>query len=249
MKRSQLAGAQALAQALAQGRPVRVVLAAQGAAQQHAGLLQAAQAAGARVQATSEADLRRMSAGEPAELLALLGPAPGATLQELLARGGACWLLHRASYPSNVGFAVRTAEVSGADGLIVDADFSRDQRSRVSHVSMGADRRLPLVWDSTDNALAEAKRQGVRCIAIEHGGDHSIYESDLTGPALVLVGNERHGIERDVLARCDLVAHIPMRGFVPSYNLQAALSMVAGERLRQVTGRPSQGNQSSTRAK
>ena len=36
-----------------------------------------------------------------------------------------------------------------------------------------------------------------------------------------------------LLARCDAVLRIPMRGFVPAYNLQAAMAMVAGERLRQ----------------
>ena len=31
----------------------------------------------------------------------------------------------------------------------------------------------------------------------------------------------------------DLVLRIPMRGFMPSYNLQAAMAAVASERLRQ----------------
>jgi tRNA G18 (ribose-2'-O)-methylase SpoU len=38
----------------------------------------------------------------------------------------------------------------------------------------------------------------------------------------------------EVLEACDLTVRIPMRGFIPSYNLQAAMAIVAGERLRQL---------------
>jgi tRNA G18 (ribose-2'-O)-methylase SpoU len=37
-----------------------------------------------------------------------------------------------------------------------------------------------------------------------------------------------------VLARCDDVVRVPMAGFIPSYNVQAAMAAVAGERLRQM---------------
>jgi tRNA(Leu) C34 or U34 (ribose-2'-O)-methylase TrmL len=40
-----------------------------------------------------------------------------------------------------------------------------------------------------------------------------------------------------VLAAADRVLRLPMRGFIPSYNLQAAMAAVALERLRQLTGR------------
>ena len=36
-----------------------------------------------------------------------------------------------------------------------------------------------------------------------------------------------------MLAGSDAVLRIPMAGFVPSHNLQAAMAMVVGERLRQ----------------
>ena len=39
---------------------------------------------------------------------------------------------------------------------------------------------------------------------------------------------------RALIARCDALASIPMAGFVPSYNLHAAIAAVAAERLRQI---------------
>jgi len=136
-----------------------------------------------------------------------------------------------------VGFAVRTAEVSGAEGLIVDATFNHEARSRVSHVSMGADRVMPVLWASTEQALAAAratKRRVIALEAVDHVRTQPLWEVDLTGNVLLIAGNERDGIDEALLARCDALASIPMAGFVPSYNLHAAIAAVAAERLRQV---------------
>ena len=74
---------------------------------------------------------------------------------------------------------------------------------------------------------------GRRVIALEDVGDAAPWEADLTGPVLFVVGGEHSGIPPEVLARCDAVVRIPMRGFIRSYNLQAAVAIVAAERLRQ----------------
>ena len=190
----------------------------------------------------SDGDMRRMSpSGEQsAPALAMVGPKLTQNLQELLSRGGVIWLLHRAAYPSNVGFCIRTAEVSGAEGVIVDAtEFGHEQRSRVSHVTMGADRVMPVLWQSSEATLAAAKSAKLRIVAIEDVGQQAPHDVDLTGPVLMVVGNEREGIAPWLLNACDTVVRIPMAGFVPSYSLQAAVSAVAAERLRQLAERAS----------
>ena len=144
------------------------------------------------------------------------------------------WLLHRASYPSNVGFAVRTAEVSGADGVIVDAQFNHEQRGRIDHVSMGATRLLPVVYSTTEATLQLAAERGIRCVALEDVGSQAPWEVDLRGPLICIIGNEQVGISDPVLAQCQNKIRIPMAGFVPSYNVQAAMTAIAVERLRQL---------------
>ena len=57
---------------------------------------------------------------------------------------------------------------------------------------------------------------------------------DLTGPVLLIVGGEVRGVHEVLLDACESVVRIPMLGFIPSYNLQAAVAIVAGERLRQL---------------
>jgi 23S rRNA (guanosine2251-2'-O)-methyltransferase len=238
--RSPIAGIEAITAALAVGAPIRVLLVERDdASPSTQGLLDLARARGVAIWRGSAGDLRRMSRGVVSErAIAMAGPEPTGDMTNLLQRGGAVWLLQRAAYPSNVGFAIRTAEVSGADGVVVDATFTHDERARISHVSMGADRLLPVLWESADRTVELARHHGHRIIAIEDAGDSAPWDLDLKGAVLLVVGNERHGIEPELLARCDAVARVPMAGFVPSYNLQAAISAVAIERLRQLAARP-----------
>lgn len=234
--RRHVAGVAAIEDALSAGEPVAVLLVDRDDASESTRALVAhARERGAAIWLGGAGDLRRMSRGTSvAKAIAMLGPEPSAELSGLLARGGAVFLLHRAAYPSNVGFAIRTAEVSGAQGVIVDAAFNHEDRTRVSHVSMGADRLLPVVWASSERALELARTHGYRVIAIEDSGDRAPWDADLTGRVLLIAGNERDGVAPEVLARCDQVVRVPMAGFVPSYSLQAAITAVAVERLRQV---------------
>jgi tRNA G18 (ribose-2'-O)-methylase SpoU len=50
-----------------------------------------------------------------------------------------------------------------------------------------------------------------------------------------VVGGENGGIPPGILARCHARVRVPMAGFIPCYNLQAAVSAIATERLRQLS--------------
>ena len=59
------------------------------------------------------------------------------------------------------------------------------------------------------------------------------WDVDLTGDVMLIVGGEHDGVPEAIMEQCDDVVSIPMAGFVPSYNLQAPLAVVALEALRQ----------------
>ncbi len=184
----------------------------------------------------SENDLWRMSRdnsqGVP-NILALVGRNPDFSLEEVFSNGGLVWLLAGAAYPVNIGFCIRTAEVSGASAVIVDAELNNQERSAAKRASMKAHRFLPVHWTSGFDAIILAKKFGFRIISVEDVGTAAPWEVDMTGNVVLIVGGERNGISEEILSESDEIVRIPMSGFVPSFNLQAPLSAVAIEAQRQ----------------
>lgn len=235
--RRQVAGPEEVARALANGLPLRLLLVADPPKDPAvSALAEAARAAGVPVRSSSENSLWRLGKTDPpSEILGLIGPPPDAPREEVLAAGGCVWLLVGLAYPGNTGFAIRAAEVSGADGVFIDDCFLHEGRREALRASMRADRFMPVFWEPALTALAAARDAGRRIVAIEDVGTRAPWELDLTVPLLLVVGGERHGIPAEVIEACDEAVRLPMHGFIPSYNLQAAMAMVAGERLRQLS--------------
>ena len=184
----------------------------------------------------SENDLWRMSRsnsnGIP-DALCLVGRNPESSMIEVLSKGGLIWLLAGASYPVNIGFCIRTAEVSGADAVIIDAELNNQERSAAKRASMKSHRFLPVFWTSGIESILMAKDYGYTIISVEDVGDSAPWDIDMTGNIVLVVGGERDGIPEQILEQSDEIIRIPMSGFVPSFNLQAPLSYVAIEAQRQ----------------
>lgn len=237
--RIQLVGAARIAAALGAGRPVRVVFVAAGEAptSEEAAVLKDAERAGAAVRELAPRAFARLAA-DPSErrLIALEGPAPDAPLDEVMVGGGAVWLLVDAGYPGNAGFVIRTAEVSGAAAVAIDSDFDRIARRDAVRSSMRADRVLPVFFEPAAAVVAAARAAGRRVVVIEDRGARAPWEVDLTGDPLLVAGGEATGVPEALLDEADAVVRVPMAGFIPSYNLQAAVAAVAAERLRQIAG-------------
>lgn len=231
----QIAGVASIDRALRAGEDVRLLLVAEDArAEDVRGLIARAEESGIAVRTATRNVIARLSMVRPAEdALALVGRDPEANLVESLARGGAFWLLVGVAYPGNVGMVIRTAEVSGADAIAIDGSFDHEAKRAALRASMRADKFMPVLWLDAAQVLDAAKASGHRVIAVDESGERTHFAEDLTGARVFVVGGENGGIPREVLARCDARVRVPMAGFIPCYNLQAAVSAVAVERLRQ----------------
>ena len=222
---------------LKENEDIRLVLVKRGAKnEQLAKILAIVRDRGIRIIRGSDNDMWRMSRdnskGVP-EILALVGRDPTLDLDESIEAGGLIWLLAGATYPVNIGFCIRTAEVSGADAVIVDAELSNTERKAAKRASMKAHRVIPVHWGDGLQAVKKAKKSGFRIISVEDTGTKSPWKTDLTGNIVLIVGGEKKGISKDILEYSDEIIRIPMTGFVPSFNLQAPLSAVAVEAQRQ----------------
>jgi 23S rRNA (guanosine2251-2'-O)-methyltransferase len=192
---------------------------------------------GIAVRESSKSDMWRMSrvndGVDPPPILALVGRRPDATVDEILSSGGLCWLLDGARYPVNIGFTIRTAEVSGAQAVFVDGSLNHAEKKAARRASMKAHRFMPVHWVDGKELVVLAKEANFRVISLEDSGEIGPWEEDLTGDVLLVIGGEHDGISDHILKESDSVLRVPMSGFVPSYNLQAPMAVVAAEALRQ----------------
>ncbi|RJU83764.1 MAG: hypothetical protein DWB93_02775 [Candidatus Poseidoniales archaeon] len=185
----------------------------------------------------SERDIWRMARDNKfdtkPQILALVGRNPNASIDEILESDGIIWLLAGAKYPVNIGFTIRTAEVSGANAVFIDSELNSNDRKGAKRASMKSHRFIPLHWVDGISIVDRAKLSGFRIISIEDIGSKTPWEADLTGKIMLIIGGEREGISKSILEKSDEILRIPMTGFVPSFNLQAPMAIVAAEAQRQ----------------
>ena len=227
----QITGLDAVMEALEQGVAIDRVL----VDREHdtAALRALCEAAEVPLEEGSTNDLWRMSADGAQVALALTGRPQSETLEEVMTAGGCVWLFDGVEYSTNLGFAIRTAEVSGADAVLLNVSKTHEERRTIRRASMRADRFIPVIYTSTDDILEAAKALGFRIVVAEDIGEQGPWDEDLTGDIILVVGAEREGVSQPVLEAADAVVKLPMDGFVPSYNLQVAVSVLAVEALRQ----------------
>lgn len=183
----------------------------------------------------SESDLWRMAkpGSDQPLILAMVGRNPESGLQDILADEGIVWMLCGVRYAVNIGYVIRTAEISGAAGLIICGEFSRTEQKTALRASMHCERFIPVHWCSVEKALEHVSASGRPLVSVEDVGTKMPWESDLTSSPVICVGGEHEGVPDVVLERSAQIIRLPMAGFVPSYNLQTAMGVVALEAMRQ----------------
>ncbi|HPG25501.1 MAG: TrmH family RNA methyltransferase [Spirochaetaceae bacterium] len=237
-RRRRLESLAALRAALDRDERIAVVLRREGEiGVEAAALLERARASGARVHVESARAMQRMTGDADApELLALqTGPAAG-SVEALMAEGGLVLGLVGLRYPGNVGFVLRAVETAGAAGVVLANDWAEAPYEEALRLSMHAERYLPVLRAPAAELLRHAREAGRRLIALETSGDRTPWEVDWTAPCVLLVGSEAEGLPRVVLDAADEVVRVPMAGFIPSYNVQAAVGVALGEWMRQTPG-------------
>ena len=180
----------------------------------------------------SATDLWRMSANGQQKVLALVEREPSGTLEEVFKRKGAIWLFDGVEYAPNLGFGVRTAEVSGATAVIINVSKTHEERRTIRRASMRATRFIPVVYATTEEILSACNR---RIVVAEDVGGKAPWECDLTGDVMLVVGAENAGVSKEVLDAADDIVRLPMPGFIPpykSYRLQSVLWTI--ERLQTI---------------
>jgi len=136
--------------------------------------------------------------------------------------------------PQNLGAILRSAEVAGAQGAILPERRTAPLSAVAVKASSGASELMPIAQVSgLPSAIADIKRAGIWCVALDPRGEIFPWQFDLTQPICVVVGSEGEGVHRLVGERCDVRVRLPIKGHIASLNASAAASALLYEVVRQ----------------
>jgi len=135
--------------------------------------------------------------------------------------------------PHNLGALIRTAEASGAHGVIIPKRRSAGLSAGTAKAAAGAAAHIPIVRTSNlVSVIEELKKKGVWFYCADMDGQ-AWCGLDYSGPVGIVVGSEGEGVSRLVKENCDFTVSLPMKGKINSLNASVAAGIVMYEVARQ----------------
>lgn len=136
--------------------------------------------------------------------------------------------------PHNLGSILRTADASGAHGVIIPKRRAVGLTSAVAKSSTGAIEYVPVVRvTNIARTIEDLKSRGVWFVATDAKGDQDYTQARYDMPIGLVIGSEGKGIGRLVKEKCDFLVSLPMKGKVTSLNASVAAGLLMYEVYRQ----------------
>ena len=130
--------------------------------------------------------------------------------------------------PQNIGSLLRTAEICGVHGVILQDRNAPDITPAIAQFSAGATEHL-LIAQVTNlvTTIRQLQQENIWTVGLDMV-DHAqrLGDTDLSMPLAIVVGHEGSGLRRLVRASCDFIIQLPMRGHVESLNASIAGSIL-----------------------
>ena len=135
--------------------------------------------------------------------------------------------------PHNLGAIIRTAEASGAHGVIIPKRRSASLSFTVAKTSAGAVEFMHVARvTNIPQIIDELKKRGVWVYCADMDGE-PFYKSNLKGAIALVIGSEGNGVGRLVKEKCDVTLSMPMKGKINSLNASVAAGILMYEVSRQ----------------
>jgi 23S rRNA (guanosine2251-2'-O)-methyltransferase len=131
--------------------------------------------------------------------------------------------------PRNFGAILRSSDQFGIDLVILPNRRSAKETDSVARSSAGAVSWVRIaVVPNLARALDALKEKGYWVYGADMAGD-SVRTSSFSSKAVLVLGSEGRGIDRNVRDRCDAVVAVPSRGKVDSLNVSVAAGIMMYE--------------------
>jgi len=143
-------------------------------------------------------------------------------------------LLDGVEDPHNLGAIIRSAYCMGAHGVIISSRRCAQVNETVMKTSAGAAALLPVARvGNLNQTLEELKAAGCWTAAVDMDGA-SMWETDLKGALVLVMGGEGTGVSPLLKKNCDMVVSITMsRSQIGSLNVSNAAALLMTEAVRQ----------------
>ncbi|MFC0037266.1 TrmH family RNA methyltransferase [Actinomadura rayongensis] len=141
----------------------------------------------------------------------------------------------RPSSPGNIGTIVRSVDAFGGHAVIVAGHSADPYDPKAVRASTGSLFSVPVVRArSARDVLDWAKTvDGLTIVGTDEKGDADLDAVDLTGPTLLVIGNETAGLSGAWRDACDVMSRIPITGTASSLNAANAATVALYEAARQ----------------
>lgn len=132
--------------------------------------------------------------------------------------------------PHNLGSILRTADVTGVNGVIIPKRRSVGLTSTVAKTSAGAIEHVPVSRvTNLAQTLDYLKDEGYWVVGTDASAKQSFIELDYKMPVCIVIGSEGKGISRLIKEKCDFFVNMPMQGNVNSLNASVAAGIIMYE--------------------
>lgn len=226
---SVIEGPNLIAGCLDAGHAIEQLVLAEGYSRTDAGLALMGRVAPAPCLVVADALFARLSGvPSPAGALAVVPTPVGRPVPQ---DAPFCLALDDVQDPGNVGTLLRSAAAAGVGHVLLSPTCAFAWAPKVLRAGQGAHFAVN-VREGCDLEAFVRDYRGAS-IALTGHAEASLYEADLRGPVLLLVGNEGQGISPALLACAGQRVRIPMPGRSESLNAAVAGSIALFEAVRQ----------------
>ena len=155
------------------------------------------------------------------------------SLGELYVDADACWVaLESVQYPGNLGTILRTADATGARGIILLGNSTDPYDPACVRASVGAIFSQQLVRTTVSAFTRWIQAHKLMVLGTSPTAQSDYRSVHYQRPLVLLMGSERNGLSEQDQALCNQVVRIPMYGRRDSLNLAVATSIMLYETLR-----------------
>ena len=149
--------------------------------------------------------------------------------EEMNTIGERVLILDNIQDPGNLGTIIRSAVAFNIDTIILSNDTVDLYNPKVVRSSQGMIYHINIIRRNIHKTIAELKNEGYKIVGTKVTNGHDVKEASIYSHFALIIGNEGHGISKEIDDLCDEYLYIKMNEKCESLNAGIAASIIMYE--------------------